>query len=49
MVWALILGFAIWGDIPTIGLVVGAAIVIASGLFLLWHETRRVIEPTETT
>ena len=47
MVWALILGFAVWGDIPTIGLVIGAAIVIASGLFLLWHETRRVIEPSE--
>ena len=27
---------------------IGAAIVIASGLFLLWHETRRVIEPAET-
>lgn len=48
MVWAILLGFAIWGDIPTIGLVIGAAIVIASGLFLLWHETRRVIEPAET-
>ena len=48
MVWAIILGFAIWGDIPTIGLMIGAAIVIASGLFLLWHETRRVIEPAET-
>ena len=48
MVWALILGFAVWGDIPTIGLVIGSAIVIASGLFLLWNETRRIIEPAET-
>jgi drug/metabolite transporter (DMT)-like permease len=48
MVWALILGFAIWGDAPTVGLLIGAAIVIASGLFLLWRETRRVIAPAET-
>lgn len=41
LVWAVILGFAIWGDVPTIGLVVGSAIVVGSGLFLLWHETRK--------
>jgi drug/metabolite transporter (DMT)-like permease len=42
LVWAILLGFAIWGDIPTIGLLLGSAIVIASGLFLFWRETRRV-------
>ena len=42
LVWAMFLGFAIWGEIPTIGLVIGSAIVIASGLFLFWRETRRV-------
>jgi hypothetical protein len=31
----------VWGDVPTIGLLVGSAIVVASGLFLLWHETQR--------
>jgi drug/metabolite transporter (DMT)-like permease len=41
LVWAVILGFAIWGDVPTIGLLVGSAIVVGSGLFLLWHETRK--------
>lgn len=41
LVWAAILGFAIWGDVPTLGLVAGAAIVVGSGLFLLWHETRK--------
>jgi drug/metabolite transporter (DMT)-like permease len=41
LVWAAMLGFAIWGDVPTIGLVIGSAIVVASGLFLLWHETRK--------
>jgi hypothetical protein len=37
-----LLGFAIWGDLPTVGLIVGSGVVIASGLYLFWHETRRV-------
>jgi drug/metabolite transporter (DMT)-like permease len=41
LVWALILGFIVWGDIPTIPLLIGSAIVVTSGLFLLWSETRR--------
>ena len=42
LVWAILLGFAIWGDLPTVGLLVGSAVVIGSGLYLFWHETRRV-------
>lgn len=41
LVWALAIGFVVWGDVPTIGLLAGSAIVIASALFLLWHEARR--------
>ncbi|MBN8920497.1 MAG: DMT family transporter [Rhizobiales bacterium] len=40
LVWAMILGFIIWGDVPTIGLLIGSVIVVGSGIFLLWHETR---------
>jgi len=40
LVWALIIGFLVWGDIPSKGLLIGSAIVVASGIFLLWHETR---------
>src|ERR1700724_3505793 len=39
LVWAMILGFAVWGDVPTPGLAVGSAIVIASSLYILWRET----------
>lgn len=39
LVWASILGFAIWGEVPTISLVIGSAVVVASGLFLLWRES----------
>jgi drug/metabolite transporter (DMT)-like permease len=41
LVWAMVIGFAVWGDVPTIGLLIGSGIVVASGLFLLWHEAQR--------
>ena len=41
LVWAMGLGFLIWGDIPTLLLLAGSAIVVGSGLFLLWHETNK--------
>lgn len=41
LVWAMVIGFVVWGDMPTTALITGSAIVIASGLFLLWHEAQR--------
>ena len=41
LVWAIAIGFLVWGDLPTIGLLFGSAVVVGSGLFLLWHESRR--------
>jgi drug/metabolite transporter (DMT)-like permease len=38
-VWAMILGFAVWGDVPTPGLLLGSAIVVASGVYILWRQT----------
>ncbi|MGN6572722.1 MAG: DMT family transporter [Pseudolabrys sp.] len=38
LVWALLLGFVFWGEIPTLPLFAGSAIVVGSGLFLLMHE-----------
>ena len=46
LIWACILGFAIWQEIPTVALVIGSAIVVASGLFLLWHESRQRQPPS---
>ena len=40
LVWAIVLGFLVWGDIPSPALLVGSGIVVASGMFLLWHESR---------
>ena len=41
LVWALVIGYLIWGDAPTLGLLIGSGIVVACGLFLLWHEAQR--------
>jgi drug/metabolite transporter (DMT)-like permease len=41
LVWSLVLGFVVWGDIPTISLLVGSGVVVVSGLFLLYHEAQR--------
>jgi drug/metabolite transporter (DMT)-like permease len=46
LIWAMGFGFALWGDVPTIGLIIGSVIVVGSGLFLLWHESRRKIPKT---
>jgi drug/metabolite transporter (DMT)-like permease len=40
LIWAMGFGFMWWGDVPTIGLIIGSVIVVGSGLFLLWHESR---------
>jgi drug/metabolite transporter (DMT)-like permease len=41
LVWAIILGFLVWGDLPSVSLLTGASVVVASGMFLLWHEARK--------
>jgi drug/metabolite transporter (DMT)-like permease len=36
-----LLGYAVFGDVPDRWTVVGAATVVASGLYLLYRERRR--------
>jgi drug/metabolite transporter (DMT)-like permease len=40
LVWALVFGFLIWGDVPSSALLIGSAIVVATGLFLFLREAR---------
>jgi drug/metabolite transporter (DMT)-like permease len=40
LVWALVFGFLIWGEVPSISLLIGSAIVVATGLFLFLREAR---------
>ena len=37
--WAISLGFVVWGEIPSVPLIIGSAVVVASGLFLIWRES----------
>jgi drug/metabolite transporter (DMT)-like permease len=41
LVWAMVIGFVVWGDVPTPSLLIGSAVVVGSGLFLLWRESTR--------
>jgi drug/metabolite transporter (DMT)-like permease len=38
MIWALILGYALFGETPTIMIVIGSLIICTAGLFVIWRE-----------
>ena len=40
LVWSIAIGFLVWGDVPTASLLIGSAIVVATGLFLFLRESR---------
>jgi len=40
MIWALVLGYALFGETPTPMIVLGSAIIAAAGLFVIWRERR---------
>lgn len=40
ILWGLTLGYGFFGDLPDAIMLVGAAIVVASGLYILYRETR---------
>ncbi|MDD9916027.1 MAG: DMT family transporter [Rhodospirillaceae bacterium] len=40
MVFALLLGYLVWNDIPGVDVFAGIALVVASGLFILYRERR---------
>ncbi|MGH6959634.1 MAG: DMT family transporter, partial [Dongiaceae bacterium] len=41
IVWAVIFGLLLFGDRPDQWVIAGSAIIIASGLYILWRETVR--------
>ena len=42
LVSAGLLGYLVFGDLPSIYTWIGSAIIVASGLYLAWSESRRV-------
>jgi drug/metabolite transporter (DMT)-like permease len=49
MLWAFVLGYAVFGEIPTIHVYIGSGIVAAAGLFVIWRERKRGIERVRTS
>lgn len=41
MVWAVMLGFIIWGDLPDTWVIAGTMLVVVSGLYIMRRETVR--------
>ncbi|KXS37522.1 MAG: S-adenosylmethionine uptake transporter [Halomonadaceae bacterium T82-2] len=44
MVWAVLLGWWLWGEVPDVWVFVGAGVIIASGLAIALHERRVAIK-----
>jgi drug/metabolite transporter (DMT)-like permease len=44
MVWALLFGWVLFGDLPTTTIVAGGTLVAATGLFIVWREHRLGLE-----
>ncbi len=42
IIWAILIGYWIWGDIPTPRLYLGMAIIIGSGMYMLYRERQHV-------
>ena len=41
LLWAVLFGWMLWGEVPTLHMALGAAVVATSGLYILHRETRR--------
>jgi drug/metabolite transporter (DMT)-like permease len=41
----MLLGFLLWGDVPEPRLLLGAAIIAGSGLFIAYRERARIHAP----
>ena len=45
IVWAIVLGYLVFGDVPDVFTLTGAAIIVAAGLFIFWREQARARQP----
>lgn len=40
LIWAILLGYLVFGDVPDAAMIAGSAIVVASGLYTLYRESK---------
>ena len=40
LIWAILLGYLVFGDVPDAAMITGSAIVVASGLYTLYRESK---------
>ena len=45
IVWAVLFGYLVFGDVPNAAMLAGAAIIIAAGLFIFLREQRQARQP----
>lgn len=38
ILWAVLIGFVVWGHLPSLTIVVGTLIIVGSGIFIWWRE-----------
>jgi S-adenosylmethionine uptake transporter len=46
LLWAIVLGLLVFGELPDVWTLLGASIVIAAGLFTLWRDRALRRRPT---
>ena len=44
LLWAALIGYVFWSELPAANVWAGASIVVASGLYIIWRE-RRLARP----
>lgn len=49
MIWAFLIGYFFFGELPTVYLVTGALIITGSGLFVIWRETQLGLKRSRET
>ncbi len=41
LLWATLLGYLVFGDLPSLNTLAGCALIVAGGLYVIWREARR--------
>jgi len=47
IVWAILFGYLVFGDVPDLPMLVGSVIIVAAGLYIFWRE-QAIGRPEET-